>query len=334
MVDDIDVMNHINTNQSIKEIGDIIHETLGVNGYQLGTRSYIDASDGEGYWDFFKVSDDLYVSINDGIYTKDTICKVQEEGLFKVRFLLEGEIKDEAGNIVMSGPDALLAHYPKGQGENYYFSKDKKCRLIILHSTYKHLRRFELTQKQKDVVCPPFSPGESSPHHIKLQLGLNLFNAATDMLNSRFKYAPAIRRGYIEAKSQEILCAVLHQLTEPTLQYAGKNKLNSNDLNRLAEAQNILLDSLITPPTLKKLARMVGMNETKLKAGFKTVYGCTVYAYIQDQRMSRAVELLSETDYSITQIAFEVGFEHPTNFSYAFKKYFGYLPKSIRKNQM
>ena len=53
--------------------------------------------------------------------------------------------------------------------------------------------------------------------------------------------------------------------------------------------------------------------------------------YINDVRLSRAAEMLKNTDNKITYIAFLCGFEDSNYFSTAFKKKYGISPKIYRK---
>ncbi|MGH6633270.1 MAG: helix-turn-helix domain-containing protein, partial [Sphingopyxis sp.] len=79
------------------------------------------------------------------------------------------------------------------------------------------------------------------------------------------------------------------------------------------------------------LARMVGVNQTKLKAGFREVFGVTIYDFIIQQRMRHASQLLLTSEYSVSEVAYQTGYEYPANFTCAFKKYFGALPSNWKR---
>jgi transcriptional regulator GlxA family with amidase domain len=59
----------------------------------------------------------------------------------------------------------------------------------------------------------------------------------------------------------------------------------------------------------------------------------SVHDCLQKVRMERAYELLQDDTYSIAWIAGAVGYDHPCNFSTAFRGYFGYAPHKIRASQ-
>jgi len=104
------------------------------------------------------------------------------------------------------------------------------------------------------------------------------------------------------------------------------------DKRKLIEAKELLTAKLSNPPTIIELSKLVGINEYKLKKGFKELFGTTIFGYIHASRMSLAKRLLLGTDKSAKEIAYETGYTSPQYFSNAFKKQFGVTPNSVRKN--
>lgn len=102
------------------------------------------------------------------------------------------------------------------------------------------------------------------------------------------------------------------------------------DRKKLIEAKEILTAKLSNPPTIIELSKLVGINEYKLKKGFKELFGTTLFGYIHASRMSLAKRLLLGTDKSAKEIAYETGYTSPQYFSNAFKKQYGVTPNSIR----
>jgi AraC-like DNA-binding protein len=79
------------------------------------------------------------------------------------------------------------------------------------------------------------------------------------------------------------------------------------------------------------LAYKAGINECKLKKGFKELYRTSPYKYLVKLRLEKAKALLDETDCTIQEIADKVGFETYKGFSAAFKNAFGVPPRKYRK---
>lgn len=82
--------------------------------------------------------------------------------------------------------------------------------------------------------------------------------------------------------------------------------------------------------TIPELAKEVGTNEQYLKKYFKEYFGKTVSNYITDRKMNYAKELIVSGDYRVADVARMTGYKHSTHFTTAFKKYFGFIPNSLR----
>jgi AraC-like DNA-binding protein len=106
--------------------------------------------------------------------------------------------------------------------------------------------------------------------------------------------------------------------------------LHRADRQMLAKAEKILLDNLSTSfPGIEAIAIMLNISPTKLKMSFKTVYGTSLYQYYQQKQMELALEILKAEPTSIKDIALTFGYENPSKFSSAFKKYHNLLPSEV-----
>ncbi|TVR31776.1 MAG: AraC family transcriptional regulator [Spirochaetaceae bacterium] len=111
-----------------------------------------------------------------------------------------------------------------------------------------------------------------------------------------------LARLYLEAKVLEIAALRLAQLTEDDAA-TPKLRLTRRDVDQLDYARHILCARHHDPPTISELARAVGLNRTKLKAGFKRQFGSTIYGFVRSQRMQHAVTLLREGEYNVSEAA-------------------------------
>ena len=97
-------------------------------------------------------------------------------------------------------------------------------------------------------------------------------------------------------------------------------------------AREVLASDFSESQTIPRLARTLGTNATKLKSGFRLLYGTTIFAYRNRHRMDRAMELLVEGQIPIAAVAHAVGFRHQASFTSAFRGHFGLTPKQARQN--
>jgi len=80
-----------------------------------------------------------------------------------------------------------------------------------------------------------------------------------------------------------------------------------------------------------QLSKKVGLNDFKLKKGFKYLFCTPVFQFQQAAKMEAAKKLLLKTKLYIDDVAFSVGFDFVSNFNYSFKKHFGFTPGYLRK---
>jgi AraC family transcriptional activator of pyochelin receptor len=81
------------------------------------------------------------------------------------------------------------------------------------------------------------------------------------------------------------------------------------------------------------LADRAGINEFKLKQGFRELFQTSPYQYRLHLCLKKAKQLLEETDDTIDQISSKVGFDTYNGFSTAFKKAFHIAPTEYRNRQ-
>jgi AraC-like DNA-binding protein len=95
--------------------------------------------------------------------------------------------------------------------------------------------------------------------------------------------------------------------------------------------QNITQPGLLSFPSISSLAKTACMSPSKLKAMFKSVYGYSLYAYYNKNRMLRARDLMKDLNLSIKEVGYEIGYSNLSQFTAAFKKEFGITPKEYQR---
>ena len=70
------------------------------------------------------------------------------------------------------------------------------------------------------------------------------------------------------------------------------------------------------------------MGATKFKSSFKQVFGCAPMQYRNKIRLEYARDEINSHGRSPTEISYLLGYSHPSNFTAAYKKYFGEVPSA------
>ena len=117
---------------------------------------------------------------------------------------------------------------------------------------------------------------------------------------------------------------------------AGSSNFSSSvspiDFQSVLKIEALLLGNYSSGfPKIENLARIALMSETKLKSIFKKAFGMGMYEYYQKNRMHKAKEFMKINKYSVSEAGSMIGYQNLSNFSQAFKKEFGHLPKNADK---
>jgi AraC-like DNA-binding protein len=84
------------------------------------------------------------------------------------------------------------------------------------------------------------------------------------------------------------------------------------------------------PLNVGKVAAVACVSEAHFSRSFKTVFGETPHRYLQRRRVERSMFLLRETDQTVTEICFAVGFTSLGTFSRTFREVVGETPSEYR----
>jgi AraC-like DNA-binding protein len=107
-------------------------------------------------------------------------------------------------------------------------------------------------------------------------------------------------------------------------------KISRRDDELLHEVKKYLDENFLDASSLEGLTKQFGLNEFKLKHGFKKLFNTSPMRYMQQKRLEYALMLLRDSDRTIKSIAGEIGYTHAANFTIAFSKAFGASPLHYR----
>lgn len=299
----------------------------------IGARQYLLAHEGDGYWDMIAIRRGLYLSITDAIYRRPVRIQLPAEPLFKIRVMLSGALFDANGAPFARAGDVCIQTMSGRAATAYQIPPSSEpFRMLVLHGKASALSEFGL---EPQTLGAPFAAIQSARRladtMTPVASGFSLTRLSNDIFASRDVFSADIRSRFLAAKAEEILCYAIESTRPRPELRAGANRILSRDILRLREAHNILTTNLAAPLSLSELARMVGMNETKLKVGFRELFGETPQAFATRVRLESSLALIQSTDLSFSEISFRVGYLYPANFSQAFRRQFGLTPREARR---
>lgn len=141
-----------------------------------------------------------------------------------------------------------------------------------------------------------------------------------------------VRSTYIEGVALELFSCQIKQFNDDLKAPSKQITLRKQDVEKILEAKEILVTNMQTPPTIEVLAKKVGINQSKLKSGFKKVFDKPVKTWLRDKRLEMSKLLLLKNDKSIREVAETVGYTSQGHFSKRFKQKYGVLPKDYMQS--
>src|ERR671925_1343610 len=99
---------------------------------------------------------------------------------------------------------------------------------------------------------------------------------------------------------------------------------------RMLRARDAMDRTYAQPLDVPALARIAVVSEAHFIRTFRATFGETPHRYLQRRRVERSMFLLRETDRSVTDICFEVGFTSLGTFSRTFREIVGESPSTYR----
>jgi AraC-like DNA-binding protein len=98
------------------------------------------------------------------------------------------------------------------------------------------------------------------------------------------------------------------------------------------ELKEIIQDHIDTNLSLKELSKGLEINPSYLSREFSRYFDDMTFGeYIRKQRIEKAIELMKNPSYSLTEIAYLTGFSDQSHFNRIFKKHTGQNPLEYRK---
>ena len=101
---------------------------------------------------------------------------------------------------------------------------------------------------------------------------------------------------------------------------------------RVQAALAHIAQHLDRPLSLDALAEAASSSRSRIASLFRRQVGMTPMAYVEQQRMRRAMQLLRYTTERVSDIALQVGFEDPHYFANRFRRFAGQSPSGYRRH--
>ncbi len=132
-----------------------------------------------------------------------------------------------------------------------------------------------------------------------------------------------------ERDTKYILDILAQELVYYLIKIKGTNQVLSYEIaNPINQAIKLMKEEYMSPISIKKVANELGMSEANFSQYFKKIIGISPKAYLTHLKMEKAKEIIEHQ--SVTDVAFDLGYENISNFINAFRKTYGITPKQYQ----
>lgn len=269
----------------------------------------------------------MEIMMTDITYEQDMKLEIQEScQLFELSYCVSGDIYCE-----WNGKNS----HTSSQTGNVTFLEDVKVyeekkagvrnQLLEIRLTPDELLHYagDLTEKQQmetwlrqyrgNIDCYPETPA--------------IQRCVSEMIHC--SHLGTMKRLYMESKALELIA--LFGESDGYGSVGGSMLLCREDITKLQQTHKLVQNHFEQPLSIRELAKRVGMNEFKLKKGFRELFGMTIFELVRQKRMEKALWYMEVTRLNVAETAVSVGYSNASNFTTAFRKYYGCNPSEYVK---
>ncbi|MCM3039447.1 AraC family transcriptional regulator [Paenibacillus motobuensis] len=270
---------------------------------------------------------DMEIVVTDLTYAEDMKLRIQEAcPLFELSYCLSGDIYCE-----WDGKESYTRHWTG----NVLFFEDE----LVYEEKKADVRHQMLEIRLSPQGLFHYAADPSEKHRMEAWLKRHkghinpypntpeIYRCVSDMMNC--SYDGALKRLYMESKAMELI-ALFGEVEGHEMEDHSRF-LTRDDLLKLDQARELVLRYFEQPLSLQELSRRVGLNEFKLKKGFRERFDMTVFELVRKQRMEKALYYMEVQRMNIGEAAVAVGYSNVSNFTTAFRKIYGYNPSEYVK---
>lgn len=226
------------------------------------------------------------------------------------------------GGLIFTAPNQLFESPDEIKRSGY---------VLLIHPDF--LLSYPLAPKIKDYGYFSYSTNEALHLSDKEKnIILSIFDIILDELNSR-----------IDDFSQDVIISQIELLLNYSSRFYKRQFITRKTVNSgLLENLEVILEDYFNNyqtsthgiPTVRYLADLLNLSPSYLSDMLRSLTGQNAQQHIHNKMIEKAKELLSTSELTISEIAYQLGFEHPQSFSKLFKTKTKISPVDFRQSFM
>ena len=302
----------------------------------VSARFDIEPRYGRGHWEFLRLGRDVFAIILNAQYAARTTMYARGEDLIEFHFRLSGDfhLATPGESFDLSSGVMMIIRQPVGCDAIEHFGgagARESCVSLYCYPSFIERIFGDLENLTGCALNPMLGQHCDHLRAFRSALYPGLARLVLDLAIAQHRQGALLVRA--EALATQIICEVLTNFCEQKpSQSLSSTTLSDRDVACLRAAREIVAAEYAPAPSIEKLSRRVGLSATKLKQGFRLLYGETIMDFATDLRMKAAKALLRKKDEPIGNVAETLGFTHQNSFTVAFRRHFGVLPREYRRD--
>lgn len=132
----------------------------------------------------------------------------------------------------------------------------------------------------------------------------------------------------LELKFKELILTIADNPNNVEVQSFFSSLMNQPQALSL---QRVMDDNYCFNLKLEEYAQLSNRSLSAFKRDFQKQYDTTPGKWLLEKRLNHAMHLLSNANKTVSEAAFESGFENPSHFSRAFRQHFGVAPTGVKQ---
>ncbi|KAA9002574.1 helix-turn-helix transcriptional regulator [Affinibrenneria salicis] len=152
---------------------------------------------------------------------------------------------------------------------------------------------------------------------------------AWQILNTEACSTP-LQRLYLESQCMMLIIEAFSSLTSQAQQNKEVPGVTLRNHHRVQQVRDMLESGAADQLTIAEIASNVSMSESTLQRHFRQTFNMTVFEYLRNCRLQRAMLAMQKEGIGIAQAASLAGYNSPANFATALRRVYGVTPGQVK----
>lgn len=263
------------------------------------------------------------------------VYKITENTPIEFLFVSQGELKysssDDANYVELERFQNVIISNAINSKNVYFFPSEVNVQLNVirvLSDEYKKKKNNNIDSLQDTLLSVFNGKPENLPY--KHLGGYNLKIASVIKNLNNTEGSGIIKSLSIEGQLNLILALQIAEHKKFVNRDILPDSLSRKDIKKIHDTSHFIVDNVSHYMSIKTLSTKFGLTPKKLQAGFRLLYSKSVNEYIRHIKLEIGRDLIKNSDKSISEIVYSIGYRSRSYFSKIFYEKYNILPTEYR----